>query len=48
MDAVTAALAGLPLPRDGEALHHAQMLRMLGSIADIGWGARLSVQVAAC
>lgn len=37
VDAVTAALAGLPLPADGEALHHTRMLRMLGSIADIRW-----------
>lgn len=35
LDAVTAALTGLPLPADGEALHHTQMLLMLGSIADI-------------
>lgn len=34
-EAVNQVLLGLPLPRDGEELHHANMLRMLGSICDI-------------
>ncbi|KAL4439246.1 hypothetical protein ABPG77_004148 [Micractinium sp. CCAP 211/92] len=34
-EAVNQVLLGLPLPRDGDAAHHVNMLRLLGSISDI-------------
>jgi hypothetical protein len=34
-EAVNHALLGLPLPADGDAVHHANMLRMLGSLQHI-------------
>lgn len=34
-EAINQVLLGLPLPRDGDAAHHANMLRLLGSISDI-------------
>lgn len=39
-EAVTQVLLGLPLPADAaEAMHHAAMLRMLGSLHEIRWAA---------
>lgn len=35
VEAVNQVLLGLPLPQDGDTEHHANMLRLLGSISDI-------------
>ena len=34
-EVISQVLMGLPLPEDGEGDHHANMLRMLGSLQDI-------------
>ena len=44
-EAVNQVLLGLPgLPTDGDATHHANMLRMLGSVNDIRCGCQLAQQ----